>query len=58
MGAICDLEDLQGLDLGQSYKNRQACSVSVEYIAQDQWQQLACALVLAFSLMEVQVLQI
>ncbi len=32
---ICELEVLHGVELGSRYKNRQACTVFVEYIAQD-----------------------
>ncbi len=35
MQAICDLEVLHGVDLGSTYKNRHACTVFVEFIAQD-----------------------
>lgn len=35
MGAICELEELHQVDLGQGYKNRQACGVFVEYIAKE-----------------------
>ena len=44
MDAICELEELHGVDLGQGYKNRQACGVLVEYIAQYQRQHLASKL--------------
>ena len=34
MGPLCQLEEKHGVDLGSGYKNNQACSVFVEYIAQ------------------------
>ena len=44
MSAICELEQHHGVDLGQSYKSRQACTSFVEYIALAQRQQLASLL--------------
>ena len=41
MSAICELEQQHGVDLGQSYKSRQACTTFVEYIALTLRQQLA-----------------
>ena len=41
MEVICQLEESHGVDLGLGYKNRQACSVFVEYIAKEQRQNLA-----------------
>ena len=41
MNAICQLEQQHGVDLGQSYKSRQACTTFVEYIALSLRQQLA-----------------
>ena len=38
MEVICQLEESHGVDLGLGYKNRQACSVFVEYIAKEQRQ--------------------
>ena len=36
MKPICDLEERHGVDLGQGYKNNQACASFVEFIALDQ----------------------
>ncbi len=44
MGAICELEQLHKVDLGEGYKNRQACTEFVEYISLDLRQLLANAL--------------
>ncbi len=44
MGAICELEQLHKVDLGEGYKNRQACTEFVEYISLDLRQSLANAL--------------
>lgn len=44
MDVICALEEIHGVDLGQGYKNRQACSVFVDYIALEQRQYLASTL--------------
>lgn len=41
MNAICQLEQQHGVDLGQSYKSRQACTTFVEYIDLSLRQQLA-----------------
>lgn len=41
MASLCELEEKHGVDLGSGYKNNQACSVFVKYIAQDFRQQLA-----------------
>jgi len=41
IGAICELEELHKVDLGEGYKNRHACAEFVEYIAQDLRQTLA-----------------
>ena len=35
MKPICDLEERHGVDLGQRYKNNQACASFVEFIALD-----------------------
>ena len=40
MKPICELEERHGVDLGQGYKNNQACSSFVEYIALEQRQTL------------------
>ena len=34
MGPLCVLEERHGVDLGAGYKNSQACSMFVDYIAQ------------------------
>ena len=44
MKAITDLEERHGVDLGEGYKNNQACAVFIQYIAQDQKQILLDAL--------------
>ena len=33
MKPICELEECHGINLGQSYKNNQACATFIEYIA-------------------------
>ena len=47
MKPICELEERHGVDLGQGYKNNQACTTFIEFIALD-WQRslveaLSCA---------------
>ena len=44
MSPLCELLKRQGVDLGQGYKNNQACSVFIDYIAEDQLQILIGAL--------------
>ena len=44
MGPLCELEQRHGVDLGQGYKNDQACATFVEYIAREQQESLTCAL--------------
>ena len=44
MRAICDLEERHGVDLGQGYKNNQACATFIEYIAMEQKQGLISTL--------------
>ena len=44
MGPLCELMERQGTDLGQGYKNNQACSVFIDYIAKEQQQVLVDAL--------------
>lgn len=44
MAALCELEEKHGVDLGTGYKNNQACSVFVDYIAQAQREGLAAVL--------------
>ena len=36
MAPLCQLEICHGVDLGQGYKNDQACATFVEYIAREQ----------------------
>ena len=36
MKPICELEEYHGINLGQSYKNNQACATFIEYIALEQ----------------------
>ena len=47
MKAICELEERHGMDLGNAYKNKQACATFVEYIAKEQQQVLVRALLAA-----------
>ena len=44
MGPLCELEEQRGVDLGQGYKNDQACASFVEYIAMEQREILLQAL--------------
>ena len=44
MQPICELEERHGVDLGQGYKNNQACSTFIEYIALERRKILAAAL--------------
>ena len=44
MEAVCELEEKHGVNLGTGYKNNQACSTFVEYIAQSQREGLAAVL--------------
>ena len=44
IGALCELEERHGVDLGQGYKNK-ACASFVGYIVDKQWQILVSALV-------------
>lgn len=41
---ICELEERHGVDLGQGYKNNQACASFIEFIALDQQRSLVDAL--------------
>ena len=40
MKPICELEERHGVDLGQGYKNNQACASFIEFIALDQQRSL------------------
>ncbi len=40
MASICELEERHGVNLGQGYKNDQACSAFIDFIASDQQQSL------------------
>ena len=40
MKPICELEERYGVDLGQGYKNNQACASFIEFIALDQQRSL------------------
>ena len=40
MKPICELEERHGIDLGQGYKNNQACATFIEFIALDQQRSL------------------
>ena len=44
MGALCDLEQRHGVDLGEGYKNNQACASFVDCISTEQLQHLLCSL--------------
>ena len=35
MSSLCELEEKHSVDLGSGYKNNQACTAFLEYIAQD-----------------------
>ena len=47
MGPLCELEERHGVDLGQGYKNDQACATFVDYIAKEQQEILVHALTAA-----------
>ena len=42
MSSLCELEERRGVDLGSGYKNNQACTTFLEYVAQDFREQLNC----------------
>ena len=44
MKPLCELEERHGVDLGQGYKNDQACATFVDYIAKEQQEILVRAL--------------
>lgn len=44
MGALCELQERRGVDLGQGYKNEKAHASFVHYNADKQWQILVSAL--------------
>lgn len=44
MGALCELQERCGVDLGQGYKNEKAHASFVHYNADKQWQILVSAL--------------
>jgi hypothetical protein len=44
MSSLCELEERHGVDLGSGYKNNQACTTFLEYVAQDFREQLATLL--------------
>ena len=44
MGPLCELEERHGVDLGQGYKNNQACAEFIDFIALEQQQNLAKSL--------------
>ncbi len=44
MKPLCKLEERHGVDLGETYRNDQACATFVDYIAQDLREQLGEAL--------------
>ena len=44
MKALCKLQERHGVDLGETYKNDQACAIFVDFIAQDLQERLGDAL--------------
>ena len=44
MKAVCELEEWHGAELGQGYKNDQACATFIDFLACEQQEQLMAAL--------------